>query len=468
MGVTELERAAVKELWRRGEIEPLLFHSGQIHIDKMYRRIKGAVVTLNISRQWGKTYFAVCKSIGLAMRQPGARIRIGAAFETDLSEFIEPSFEVALASCPYHLRPRFLRMGRKYYFPNGSQIKLVGLDRKPNGLRGNAIDLIIVDEAGYVSRLDYLHTSVIVPLTTHRPDAKILIQSTPPESPDHPFWDFVDRAQLEGSYAEFTIDENPLLGPDDIARLEREMGGRESTAFQREYLCKRIIESSRAIVPEWKDDYVIKAAPEDPQLQFWHKYEFMDIGVQRDKTVCLFGYYNFQEQRLYIVDEVDVSGVKTTTALIHQAITEKEKEIGYQEPYRRVADNSHPLLLNDLSEKGLPFAPTNKQKIHEMVGKLRIWVRDDRIRVHERCKQTLGCLRSGIWDKQRTKFDQSKVFGHYDALAALVYAARNVDTWTNPIPDWYINPQRMPLIKSQSPLSQSGQDLSKLFTGIKR
>lgn len=460
--------AALREVWRRGEIEPLIFHPGQMFINEMFERLPGSIIVLNISRQYGKTTFLAGKAVATAIRNPANRIRIGAAFETDLTEFIEPAFEWVLKSCPEDLRPVYNQQKKRFTFHNGSTIKLVGLDRKPNGLRGNTIDLIGLDEAGFINRLGYLYDSVIVPLTTHRPNARIIFQSTPPESPDHEFWDFVDRAKLEGSYAEFTIDENPMLGPHDVARLELKLGGRETSAFQREYLCKRIVEQERAIVPEWKEDFEIEFdAAEDPNIdplyQFWHKYEFLDIGVQVDKTVCVFGYYNFLESRLYIMHECDISGSRTTTDLIHRTITEKEQAIGYTSPYRRVADNSHPLLLNDLADKGTAFAATDKEKLHEMVGELRVWVKAGRVRVHKRCKQTIGCFRSGIWNDKRDQFERSKVFGHYDAMAAVIYGVRNMDVWSNPIPSYVTNPGRWPT-KKQSQLSPLGQDLKAVFT----
>lgn len=460
----------VAELWRRGEIEGLLLHSGQQHIDEMFRRLAGALIVLNISRQWGKTYFLVVKFIAECIRNPGTKARIGAAFETDLAEFIEPAFETALATCPLHLRPVYNQQKRRYVFPKvghrQSTIKLVGLDRKPNGLRGNTIDLIGLDEAGFINRLGYLYDSVIVPLTTHRPNARIIFQSTPPESPDHEFWDFVDRAKLENSYAEFTIDENPMLTKEDVQRLERKLGGRETTAFQREYLCKRIVEAERAIIPEWREEFEFDYEPRetDSLYQHWHKYEGLDIGVQVDKTVCLFAHYNFKDACLVVEDECDISGSRTTTRLIHDTIRAKEKEIGYTNPYRRVADNSHPLLLNDLSELDLGFGATDKEKLHEMVGKVRVWVKAERIKVHKRCKQLIGCLRSGIWDDKRKEFQRSKVFGHYDALASLVYLTRNTDEWTNPLPDYVYNPDRMPGYKKKDRLSPLGQDLKAAFT----
>lgn len=459
----------LSQCWKRGEVETLLFHPGQLTIDEMYCRLTGQVIVLNISRQWGKTFFAVVKAITTALKKRGARIRIGAAFESDLTEFIEPAFEAALESCPVKYKPRYIQHKKRYIFKNGSTIKLVGLDRRPNGLRGNTIDLIIIDEAGFVKRLDYLYSSVIVPLTTHRPEAIILLLTTPPESPDHEFWGFVDQAKLNGSYAEFTIDENPMLGPDDVKRLEEKLGGRNTTAFRREYLCQRIIEEERAIVPEWKLEYGLPFE-RDELYQFWHKYQALDIGVQVDKTVDLFAYYNFREARIYVEDELDISGATTTTDLIEVSILAKQKAIpggGYIKPYRRIADCSHPLLLNDLAARpaGIVFGATDKAKLHEMVGELRVWVRLGRLRVHPRCKQLLGCLESGIWNLQRTEFERSKVFGHYDALAALVYLVRNIDQYTNPIPDYVINPHRLPVpgFKKQQALSPLGQEMTAIF-----
>lgn len=460
----------VAKLWQRGDVEEFLFHEGQQFINQVYENSPGGLLVFNISRQWGKTFFSVVKAITTAIRQPGSRIRIGAAFESDLTEFIEPSFEAALATCPEALRPHYVQQKKRFLFPNGSTIKLVGLDKKPNGLRGNTIDLIILDEAGFIRRLNYLYDSVIVPLTTHRPNARILIQGTPPESPDHEFWDFVDRAKAQNTYAEFNIDKNPMLKPEDIERLEIKLGGRDTTAFRREYLCEKIIEAERAIIPEWKKEFEVEFDPNtDPQYQFWHKYQAMDIGVQVDKTICLFAYYNLRQATLYIMDEVDISGTKTTTDLIASKLLEKETEIGYENTYRRIADNSHPLLLNDLSSKSIHFAATDKAKLHEMVGELRVWVRSGRVKVHKRCKQMIGCLNSGIWNEKRDQFERSKVFGHYDALAALIYLIRNLDTWTNPVPAWFENPDRMPLpnygqVKVLSPM---GQDIKSLFRGLK-
>lgn len=461
-------QAALRSLWKRGDIAELIFHDGQKRLHQSFINAKGELVVFLVSRQFGKTVFGAVAAVEQALKFPGSRIRVGAAFEADLTEFIEPAFEFVFSTCPEDMKPRYIQHKKRFIFPNGSTIKLVGLDLKPNGLRGNTVDLIIIDEAGFAKRLEYLFNSVIIPLKTHRPDARILFMSTPPESPDHEFWGFVDRAKLSGHYAEFTIDDNPMLTPARIKQIEEDLGGRHTTAFRREYLCQRIVEQERAIVPEWKPEM---GAPfqRDELYKFWHKYQALDIGVQVDKTVCLFAYYNFRESRLYVEDELDISGSVTTTDIIEKALLKKQEEIpgkSYTIPYRRIADNSHPLLLNDLAVRpaNLVFAATDKAKIHEMVGEVRVWTRLDRLRVHPRCKQLVGCLSSGIWNNQRTEFERSKVYGHYDALAALVYLIRNIDQYTNPIPDYVGNPNRWPGFNQQQKLSPLGQDMAALFS----
>lgn len=435
-----LKVRARKLLWRVGNLLWKL-HPGQRKLDLTLRNAKGAVVVFNVSRQWGKTYFAVLKAIELALKSK-SRIRYATAFESDLVEFVLPAFEAILEDCPEHLRPKYHVQRKRFTFANGSEIKLVGLDRKPNGLRGNTIDFIILDEAGFISRLDYLHTSVIVPLITHRPKAKILVISTPPETPDHPFWDFVDRAILEGAYACFTIDENPMLTPDDIGRIEREMGGRHTTAFRREYLCQRIIEASRAIIPEWDDSHIQEPFI-DEFYPYYQKYEALDLGVKRDLTLNLYSHYDFKLRTLFVHDETAIKGPELNTRILAGLIKEKElllwsdpKKPGTLYPvHLRVSDNNNPLLVQDLAQlHNLPFVETSKDKLHEMVNLVKIWVSEGRVKVSPQCKQLIGCLRSGIWTIKRDKFDHSKVFGHFDALAALVYLIRNIDDSYNPIP----------------------------------
>ncbi len=419
-------------------------------IEQRVNESKNQLFVGEIARQFGKSYWLVKKALEKAFKKPKAKVKYGTAFQTDLLEFILPAFDTVMEDCPEDLRPVWKSQRSKFILPhNGSEIKLVGLDRKPNGLRGNVIDLIILDEAGFMSRLDYLYKSVIIPATTHRPDCRILVFSTPPETPAHEFLDYVQKAEYENGYCMFTIYQNPMVDEDTIKRLMAESGGEKSTTWRREYLCEHVTDANLAIVPDWKDEYV-RDIPHDIYFPYYHKYVSMDLGV-RDPTAAIFGHYDYMRGQLIIEHEYVINGPELTTEVLKDDIKAKEFDIwGDYKPYLRVSDNNNPLLLQDLSHlHNINFMPTDKGRLEEMVNTVKIMVRSGNIIVHPRCKQVKGCLKYGVWDKNRDKFARSNVYGHFDALAALIYLVRNLNKATNPIPqDFQLDQSNQILIKT--------------------
>ncbi len=392
MGATNLDQyhnnELIKELWCRGDISFKL-HAAQQVLEETYRNAKGRLFVGNCSRQWGKSFWAVTKAIECALSKPKAQIRYGAAFQSDLEDFIIPAFDKILDDCPENLRGVFKTKGSYYLFPNGSRIKLVGLDKKPNGLRGNTLDMIIIDECGFVTNLDYIYKSVITPATLHRPNCKIIFISTPPATPAHPFVDYVQKAEKEGGYVKLDIHTNPLITEDDIQRMAEEMGGRNSTTFRRECLCEFVTDSDLAIIPEWKDDY-IKPTVRDEYFQYYDKYVGMDLGV-KDLTAKIYGYYDFKRATLVIEAEAEMNGPAMNTLLLVGAIKAKEKELwgnfpsvvqGRGVPYRRIADNNWPLLMADISTlHNLTFISTDKDNLEAMINEVRLLVQAGRLEI---------------------------------------------------------------------------------------
>lgn len=435
------EEVAKNILWHRGDLSWKL-HSAQEHLDSVYRNVTAQLFVGNCSRQWGKSFWAVTVAIETALKIPKAQIRYGAAFQTDLVDFIIPAFEKILDDCPENIKGR--KVGHYYVFPNGSRIKLVGLDKNPNGLRGNTLDLIIIDECGFVGNLDYIYKSIIIPATLHRPNCKIILISTPPSTPAHPFVDYKQKAELENAYVELNIYSNPLISEDDIERMAREMGGRDSTTFRRECLCEFITDSDLQIIPEWNDKY-IQDIPRDEYYKYYHKYDGMDLGV-KDLTAAIFGYYDFKRAALVIEDELEMNGPSMNTLLLVGAIKQKEKELwnnvevprDYNNtpvPFRRVSDNNWPILIQDLSSiHSLTFIETTKDNLEAMINEVRLMVQAGQLLINPKCKKLIGCLRYGVWDTKKKAFARSKEYGHFDHLAALIYLVRNLAKNTNPIP----------------------------------
>lgn len=461
---------AERELYRRGNLDHLL-HAGQIKIQASLTKIPKQVKPILCARGFGKTYFGAKEAVATCTRKT-SRVKIGTEFQTDLEEFLLPNFEAVLESCPKSCLPKWKSSGSKYVFPNGSEIKLIGLDRKPNGLRGtHKTDLIILEEAGFISKLEQIYYSVIVPTTMHRPECRILLPTTPPEALDHFFWTLYDLANLEGDVPVLTIDDNPLLTPADIQRIEEEMGGRDTTAFQREYLCKRIPDGVRQLTPEFSKERHVAEWEHPPYFKYLIKTEALDSGV-RDHTVQLYSAYDFPNATLHIEGELVLSGNEVITDTIYRRTVEQEQALSYDR-VDRWADNNNLILIQDLNRAGMQdgskrhWTPTAKDAVEAGVNMVRLWLKEGRLKIHPRCKFLIGTLETALWNKQRTDFDRSKVFGHADALSALIYLIRNVNTRTNPIPATFQVDLDNTFIRNPNAPTGSAKVLAQAF-GLKR
>lgn len=421
-------------LWRLGKLD-WKFKPIQNRLYDAYQTCRSFLFVSLVARQTGKSFTWATLALETCIRKPKARVRYGTAFHSDLEEFIRPIFDLICEDAPVDVKPRFHRQGSKYIFPNGSEIKLVGLDINPDGIRGNALDLVIIDEAGFVSRLRYVY-SIIIAMLRHRPHLRVVMSSTPSETPDHEFTEFVQEADAQGALFKATIDDDETCTQETKARIEKECGGLESTTYKREFLCQFVVDSDLAIIPEWNESFV-KEAQRDDFFSYYHRYASMDLGVV-DFTAALFGYYDFKRATLVIEDEVSMRGPTMTTDKLASVVKAKERDLwGDAKVYRRIADSDNPLLLNDLgSLHDVHFRATDKDELPAMVNEVRLLTKQGRLQVDPKCRMLIGCLQYGIYNggKFKREFARSKVYGHYDHLAALVYLVRNLDVHTNPVP----------------------------------
>lgn len=406
-----------------------------------------------VARQVGKTYLLSTICIELGLKKKNARMRYGTAFQEDVEEFLRPVIEMIIEDCPEDLKPKWNANKSKYIFPStGAELKIFGIDLHPNGVRGNALDLVVIDEGGFIKRLDQV-IKIIVFMLKHRPELRVILSSSTSETPDHEFTQRADQAKIDGNYFSATIDDDETCDQAMKDKIAKECGGYDSTTYRREALCERIVDSDLAICPEWRDEYV-QEIPVDEFDTYYHRYVGQDIGgtkVEADFTAHVYGKYLFKQAKLYIEDETGIRGPETTTDRIEDMVKAREIALwsndgnwSSKRVYKRISDNNNPILLNDLNrglgrdgkERGVSFIATNKEELQAMVNDLRILVSQGRLIVHPRCKMLIGCLKGGIYNSNRTnrEFARSKVYGHYDWLAALIYLVRGLDQSTNPIP----------------------------------
>lgn len=451
-------------LWKRGELSWLLLP----HQHVIYEALHEAIIdperlkyVLSCSRRFGKTSVLVLIAIEHALKGKNRHIRFAAPTAKELKKAIHPIIQIFLATCPKGLKPKFNSVDNSYKFPNGSELHLAGVNNgHEDDLRGANAHLVIVDEAGSIDNLKYLVQSILIPQTLTT-DATTLMASTPALSADHDYKQYYDEADFGDYLTELDVYQNSSLTEEKIHQIAEDNGGVESTTFQREYLCKWVTDASLDIIPEWRPDYE-KKIERDDLYGFYHKYTCMDIGV-KDLTAILYGYYDFRKATLIIEAETTMNGYEMTTQKIYDAIVEKEAELWGQKPtvYKRVADNNNLILLQDLSHMhDMYFIPTLKDSLDAMVNEVRMFVSQGRLIVNPECVQLMGCLRHAIWSggkSTKRMFARSTTYGHYDALASLVYLIRNLDTAENPIPaglninttDFHINHKMIAEEKSQ-------------------
>jgi hypothetical protein len=425
----------VDELWRRGVLVPWLCHAVQQQMNASFHASKSKKYVVNSARRLGKSYWLCTLAQEYARQHPNAQIKYAADTQRAVKKIILPLMRQIMETCPKHLRPRFSAHDLVYEFSNGSEIHIAGAAMdQADSLRGTSCDLALIDEAGFISDLEYLVDSVLLPQTLTRPHARIVMASTPPVSPDHPFVSkYMAQAMGDGAYSRYTIFDNPLLSAETIEEFKKEAGGEDSTTWRREYLAEIVTETENALFPEANAGDLMEQlvyAVERPR--FFYPIVSVDLGYT-DFTGILFGYYHFGLAKIVIEDEILVN--KTTSADIVAMIQAKERELwGNVTPRTRIVDGPA-LAIADMNQTHrFQCRVPEKSDLPANVNRVRIDLAERRLVFHPRCKNTVAQVKFGTWDNQRKGFSRSASGGHWDLVASLIYLCKHVDRSSNPVP----------------------------------
>lgn len=231
------QEEAKQLLWHQGVLIWLLYPV-QKELYESYINCKDKIIVWNCSRRLGKSYALSVIAVETCLKKPNALVKYCCAKQKDAKNIIRPLIREIIETCPVELKPEFKTQDGDWVFPNGSRIQLTGLDAgRAESVRGGSSDLCIIDEAGLIDDLPYIITSIILP-TTSTTKGKVILASTPPKSPNHPFITrYLNKARIEGNLVTKTIYDNPNIDKDEFDKLVDESGGLDSIDFQREYLC---------------------------------------------------------------------------------------------------------------------------------------------------------------------------------------------------------------------------------------
>lgn len=427
---SERRAAIIDALWRRHTLRYAL-HDDQRSIRDMYLDADGRVFVLCCSRRWGKSRLCSALAIEKAISQPNAHIKYAAPTMKMAREIVVPHMEELLRDSPEDMAPSFSKAELSWSFPNGSRILLAGCDSgNAERLRGTSMDLGICDEAGFIDDLRYVVQSILLPqlMTT---DGDIFMASTPARSPVHDFTTYCLEAEADGRYAHRTIYDAPHISAAIAEEFKRESGGEDSSDWRREYLAEVVVDEDSAVLPEFTrhlDDIVQELEPP----KYRDCYVSIDVGFH-DLTAALFGYYDFEGARLVVEDERIFQHAHS--AIIAPEILDAEQKLwGGKEPYVRVMDADAIVRADMGREHALVCRLPKKDDKHAAVNALRMALAQGNVVVHPRCKVTIAHCKGAVWNRQRTSFERSGSFGHFDAVDALVYLWRHVDRARNPFP----------------------------------
>lgn len=455
------------EVWRRGQLAYKL-HDAQVDLRKRFNTSSARITAWNIARRFGKSTLLVCLAVEHALTTKNGRVVFAAPTREQARDIVSPIFRHVLEDCPSHLRPRYNESRNFYTFETtGCEVHIDGADDERGArLRGTKATLVLGDEVGFWRYPVEVIKSVLLPQTITC-DGRIIIASTPPESPHHAFWELVAEARIGGSYEQRTIYENPMVTPTLIEEYMRESGGESSSAWRREYLCERVAEVERAVIPEFNPDRHIA---EVVRSAYYDGYVSLDLGLV-DLSHCLFAWYDFANATVVVEDEV-VRQYCTVSELAPE-IYAKERELwGNQPPRLRVSD-AQPISLAEFSRQHVlqpalvpretQFASAQNREPEALINRARALFASNRIKIHPRCKNLVAQIEGGLWNARRTDFERIPKLGHLDGLMALVYLVDAIDYASNPASRERLDPENFALYYKKSATQERYSSLSKML-----
>jgi hypothetical protein len=418
--------------WRMGDLSHAL-NGSQRELRAMYYSRRSRRYVAKIARRWGKTRTCSVLAFESALRGPNRRVLYAAQTQSAVREFVAPHFQALADDAPPDERPELV--GHEMRFHNGSRIVLQGCEDqlKADRLRGPAAHDAFIDEGGYIPILFYVVTSVIRPqLSTTR--GSMLIASSPPESPDHPFEDFAIEAEAKGAFMRRDVYDAPHVPDDEIAEWCEDVGGPDSIAWKREGLALSVTDPRRAVVPEFSELESLIVG-EWPRPAYFHAFVVGDLGYV-DLTVLAFAFFDFEHSMLVIEDEAALR--RPTSDIVQAEATKRAHALwGEQRPLVRKLDGPRMTIADVARLETAPLAEGAEEperwgavfngELSQGVNALRVLVKRGRLRVHPRCRTIIAHLRSARWNAARTSFERvmtDEGQHHYDGAAAVVYLAR--------------------------------------------
>jgi len=267
-----------------------------------------------------------------------------------------------------------------------------------------------------------------------------------PEHPNHFIKKFIEEQQDKGDmyYQHYTIEDNPFLPPEVVARLKREY---EGTVYYNRYILGHWTMAEGAVYPMFKKNHKIprEAWNNVEDGKFTHPIRqmpgFVNIGVDFGGTQSAHAF-----NATFITDNYEYV-VAVMDKRIEEEITPHELDTYFVEFVKEVlaqgyilneirADNAEPVLI-----RGLQYELRNQGLYYKVKKALKVRI-NERIRTYQRllnaerlffvdsCENTVDAISTAVWadklttDNKEVRLDDGST--NIDNLDAMEYSTERL------------------------------------------
>lgn len=304
------------------------------------------LMTFLCSRRFGKSTVALIIATEMMIRYPGSAGLITTTTRTAIGAIVlKPIEDVMGQDAPPDYLPIYQTQRDGLHdvlvLPaTGSTARLHGLDLHPNRLRGPGLDWCVTTEAGFCSYdLEETYRSKITQQFRGRPHAWALMESSCPESQDHPFYSsFCADAEKRGAHQEFSILDQGLA-PEEIRYWEDQSGGPTHPTTRRELYNEFLPDRERAVCSSLTTANIIA-----PYLYEPPKYGLGIVGLDPGNTdMAGLVWLVVEPSKRQAVCIASWGGTKTSTDDLAGIIRERERELWGTKAETKVVEEKRPL-----------------------------------------------------------------------------------------------------------------------------
>jgi predicted phage terminase large subunit-like protein len=228
-------------------------HPAQLAIHQSKARYK----VVAAGRRFGKTRLGVTECVKIAV-EGGHAWWVAPAYPTGLIGW--RLMKTLGAQIPSTL-PRETEL--MMHFAGGGWVQVKSAD-KPPALRGEGLDLVVVDETAHIPKFPEAWEQSLRPALSDREGDALFIST--PKGFNH-FWELYKRAETDESWAafQFPTSTNPYIAAEEIEEAKRQL---PSLIFRQEYGAEFVQLAGALFRREWF--HVIEKAPQNIEyVRFW-------------------------------------------------------------------------------------------------------------------------------------------------------------------------------------------------------